>query len=102
MKKLLDDWIEQYKPNDLKKFPTPKVVVCLNKDFRYVVKNIVCDDDQPSLDPNSSWIKGKKMLAYGSYFVPDYFVFDIVQKELWRNEEFKKENEAFLYDYQDE
>ena len=82
------------------------MVVSLNKDLEYVVKNIVCDDDQPSLDPNSSWkcvlIKGKKMLAYGSYFVPDYFVFDIVQKELWRNEEFKKENEAFLYDYQDE
>ena len=77
-------------------------MVCLNKDFYYVLKNIVHDDDKPSMYTKSSWVVGKKKMILESNFVPDHFVFDYLQKMLWKNEDFKKENEGFLYEYQDE
>jgi hypothetical protein len=53
-----------------------KPIVYLNKDYDYMVKNVVHDDDNPSFDPNSTWIIGKKKMVMECYFVPDYMVYE--------------------------
>ena len=57
----------------------------LNNDIKYVVKNMVQDNDYPSLDPNSSWVQGKKELVFESYFIPNTFVYERVQDIVLRN-----------------
>lgn len=64
--------------------------------FKYCLKNVVQDDDHPSLDPQSSWIRGKKRIIIDSYFMPKGFVIDQIKVQLCTDQQFRDENEQYL------
>ena len=63
----------------------PDSLVFLNKDPKYVMNNLICDFDKPTMDPGSPYVEALKEMNYKSVFVPHHLIYREVAAVLERD-----------------